>query len=268
LLIAFAASIALHEIFAGFVRPLTPNTSDTRETVEHVEIARIEHRVKPTPTPRPTPKPKIPHVITPSHVIAFAPVKAIVNTTNGKSAHREHIKRAGAARPKPPHISHAKPIWDYPTGAQGAGAGKVAAAGSLGNGGTGTGAGNSGNGNGATGSEPCGFVDFAATPEDMKRYPDGSTSIVVKMTVHFADHTAESVTLDYPWHYPDEKSNPFSPRNMDNSDMPAYFQPPPPDKLPSEPQLVQYVAQHSSSGGVTTLKDCPWMDVSPSPTTP
>ena len=263
MLIAFAASIALHEIFAGFVRPFASNVPETKETVEHVEIARIERRPPATPTPRPPVH--VRHVINPSHVIAPVQVKAIAQTTNGKSAHRERIKRAGAARPKPPRVSHAKPIWDLPTGAQGAGAGRVAGAGSFGNGGNGTGAGTSGNGSGAAGDEPCGFVDFAATPEDMKRYPDGSTSSVVKMTVHYADHSSESITLDYPWHYPNEKSNPFSPRNMDNPDMPATFQSPPPDKLPSEPQLVQYVVQHSSPQGLTTLKDCPWMDQSPAP---
>lgn len=77
------------------------------------------------------------------------------------------------------------------------------------------------------------------------------------MSVHFADGSAQSVMLDYPWYYPSEAANPWSDQNLKDPNFPTRFQPPPADRVSGEPPLVQYVAQHSTPDGMTLLRDCP-----------
>jgi len=200
-----------------------------------------------------------PRVISHARVVAPTETRTVARTTNGTSAHREVIRRMGAARPKPPKFSNTKPIWDIPVGAQGAGAGKASGAGSIGNGGNGTGAGTAGNGNGAAaGNEPCGFVEFV-DPHGAKF--DAQTRgfwVDVQMSVHFPDGHAESLLLDYPWFYPSAAQNPFQ-----NESVPMLFQWPPAEKRDAEPAIVQYVMQHSAQPGVTLLKDCPTASSTP-----
>ena len=207
-------------------------------------MLRLEKRAPATPKPTPSP-------IVHSRTIA---------TNSGAAAPIEPIHHAGATRPRIARI-HTRPTAMplQPRGAAGAGVGRHADAGSTGAGGAGSGAGASGGGAGA-GVEPCGEVDFAAAPADIVHASDGSTSIVVKMTVHFGDGHAETLTLDYPWHYPDERSNPFAPQYLDKPDAevpPARFQAPPPAQATGEPPLVQYVVHHSTPDGRTLLRDCP-----------
>ena len=76
------------------------------------------------------------------------------------------------------------------------------------------------------------------------------------MSVHFADGSRQSVILDYPWYYASENANPWSAQNVKDLDFPTRFQAPPAAKLAGEPQLVQYVAQHSTADGMTLLRDC------------
>ena len=239
-------------MLAGFVRPLTPNVTETRETVEHFTIARIEHH--PSPTPKPTPAPQ--HVVSRAAVVPIpSHAKVVVPAPVGKSAPKEIIKRVAAARPKPPHIVHAKPIWDVavPTGGQGAGAGNASGAGSVGNGGTGTGAGDSGNGTGGGGA-PCGAVDFSARGE---AHYNGASGFYerdnIVATVHFEDGSSQTVPLDWTWRFKSEEFDPFK-----NPDAPTFFQFPPANQRANEPPLVQYIISHSSSRGNTTLRgDCP-----------
>lgn len=248
---AFAVSIALHEIIAGLIHPSTPNVPPTREVVEHFTIARIEHRPpKPTPTPAPQ------HVVSRAHVVPVpSHAHIIVPAPAGKSAHKEAIKRLGAARPKPPRITHAKPIWDIavPTGGQGAGAGIKSGAGSVGSGGTGTGAGDQGSGAGGGGA-PCGAVDFIAHGlahfnADSGFYERENVTAIV----HFDDGSSQTVPLDWTWRFKTEDVDPFN-----NSDVPMFFQPPPKAQRANEPTLVQYIIAHSTVYGATTLRgDCP-----------
>ncbi|MBV8374536.1 MAG: hypothetical protein JO302_03420, partial [Candidatus Eremiobacteraeota bacterium] len=155
MLVAFAVAIALHEIVAGLIPATGPRAPAAREIVSRVTVAQIVVRPAPTPAP-PTPPPIMAHT---RHIAALEVVA--VAARSGAAAHKEVLHRTGAARPRPPHAQHAKPIWDIPTGAQGAGAGKASGAGSLGNGVNGTGTGTSGNGSGGTaGTQPCGFVTF------------------------------------------------------------------------------------------------------------
>ncbi|MEO9170712.1 MAG: hypothetical protein ABI282_07065, partial [Candidatus Baltobacteraceae bacterium] len=181
--------------------------------------------------------------------------KVVVPAPAGKSAPKETIKRIGAAHPKPPHISLAKPIRDVPvtTGGQGAGAGNASGAGSVGSGGNGTGTGDSGNGAGGGGA-PCGAVDFSSRGEAHYNAASGfyeRESIVA--TVHFEDGSAQTVPLDWTWRFKSEEFDPFK-----NPDAPTFFQFPPANQRANEPPLVQYIMKHSSAHGNTTLRgDCP-----------
>jgi hypothetical protein len=251
MLVAFAIAVAVHEIIAGLIPATGSQAPAGREIVTRATVARIVVRPTPTPTAAP-PTPSPPPVIVHTHHIAAVQIVAVV-AQSGVSAHKELVVHAGAARPRPPRVQHAKPIWDIPTGAQGAGAGKLAGAGSLGNGGTGTGAGDSGNGNGGgAGTQPCGFVTFM-DPHGARYDPQTRGFWVdVEMSVHFPDGHDASLMLDYPWYYPNASSNPFQ-----NENVPMLFQWPPGDRAAGEPSLVQYVMQHSAQPGITLLKDCP-----------
>lgn len=260
--VAFAVAVAIHEIIAGLI-PKSTSPPAEREIVTHADIARITVHRLPTPTPPPPPKP--PQVVSHSRIIAPVEPRVVARTTTGKSARREVIHRAGAARPAPPKFSNTKPIWDVvPVGAQGAGAGKTNGAGSIGTGGTGTGAGNAGTGNGAAaGTEPCGFVEFS-DPHGSRYDPNTHGFWVdISLSVHYPDGHTDSVLLDYPFYYPNEAANPWSTQNIKDPTFPTRFQPPPPDKRDSEPPIVQYVMQHSDKGGFTLLKDCPQASSNP-----
>ncbi len=144
-----------------------------------------------------------------------------------------------------------------PIGAQGAGAGARVAAGSLGSGGaSGSGAGSGNGGGAAAGSAPCGFVDFS-DPNGSRFDPKtGGFWVDIRMSVHFPDGQSDSVTLDYPWYYPNESANPWSDRNLSDPNFPTTFQWPPPGKRAGEPPLVQYVIAHTFADGRTLLKPC------------
>lgn len=125
--------------------------------------------------------------------------------------------------------------------------------------GSGNGAGN-GNGSGADaadGDQPCGFVTFS-DPHGSRFDPQTHGFWVdIKMSVHFADGSLQSLALDYPWYYPSESANPWSEQNLRDPTFPTRFQSPPSEKLGSEPPLVQYVIAHSTPDGMTILRDCP-----------
>lgn len=251
----------MHEIVAGLIPSLAPSPNDTREHVERVTIARLER--KPTPTPSPTPPP--PHAIALSNLnVTPARQPVTVPAPAGRAAHRETIKHMGAPRPKPPRFTHAKPIWDMvpTTGGQGAGAGKGTDAGSLGEGTNGTGTGTSGSGAGGGGA-PCGAVDFSAQGSATFNAQSGFYERNnVRATVHYADGTAETITLDWTWRFRSEDLDPFSP----SSNVPMFFQFPPAGQRASEPAVVQYIMKNSKSYGATLLNDkCPNIPPPPSP---
>lgn len=199
-----------------------------------------------TPTPKPTAVPSPRTVARVPMTEAIAP-RAVRNLPAASS--RPNAVRSGAARPKPPEFSHAKPIWDVPVGAQGSAAGNAA--------GSGNGAGGAGGSDAANGAQPCGYVEFADPNGSQYDPKTGGYSVDVAMTVHFPNRRTESLLLDYPWFYPDAASNPWSKQNFDDPNFPTRFQSPPPEKRASEPQLVQYVIAHSTADGLTLLKSCP-----------
>ena len=143
-----------------------------------------------------------------------------------------------------------------PVGAQGAGNGRKAGAGSLVTDNSGNGAGGAGNGD-ATGTQPCGYVEFADPHGSRYDAATGGYWVDVQMTVHFPDRHTESLLLDYAWYYSNAATNPWSPQNVDDPNFPTKFQAPPPAKRAGEGALVQYVIAHSTADGRTLLKDCP-----------
>lgn len=245
-------AIAAHEILAGLIPAHVSRHPAPREIVSNVTIGHIA--VRPTPTPSPRPRPRI---VSHTRTIAPPEKRAVPRTTSARAAPKQTVHRPAAAPPKPPTFTHAKPRRAIPAGGQGAGAGDRSGAGSLGAGNaTGNGAGGNGNG-AAAGNEPCGFVEFS-DPHGSRFDPNTRGFWVdIRMTVHFPDGAADSLVLDYPWYYPNEASNPWSDRNLQDPNFPTTFQAPPPDKRASEPAIVQYVISHTRAGGYTLLKDCP-----------
>jgi hypothetical protein len=165
-----------------------------------------------------------------------------------------HTLAAYHARVAPARPQNVKPIWG--TIAAGAASASLAAGGTTTGSGTGSGASGSGTGD-QTGDEPCGFVTFS---DPHGSHYDPRTRgfwVDIRMSVHFADGSDQSMILDYPWYYTSEDANPWSDRNVRDPDFPTRFQTPPPEKTADEPALVKYVVAHSTPDGMTLLRDCP-----------
>lgn len=249
---ALAAAIAVHEIIAGIFPWHSRSVPEVpAETITIAKLTRIEHR--PTPTPPPTPKPIVKtHVIAETHV---AP--QIVDP--GKVSQPEHVRRIAAARPIAHTRYHKAPATIHvPTGGQGAGTSKTAKVLTGGVGTGGTGSGESGNGAGTGGApeghEPCGYVEFEPNSQPIIDSATGHVWEHISAIVHFPDGSSQTVALDYPFYFPDRASDPYFP---ENKDVRALFQAPPQNLRETEPPLVQYIMQHSTSEGLTRLHDCP-----------
>lgn len=259
LVLGFALALAVHEIVAGVfpwgTRPVVPPQREEVMTV--ARIVRITHRPtpKPRPTPRPTPQPT-PRVIV--HPKFIAPEHVLTKIVNpGASSQNQHIRRIASAHPMVHTRYHAKPATVHvPAGGQGIGTSTTAKAltGGIGTGGNGTGENGTGNGTGGApaADEPCGYVDFEilALPTNDSR--TGRVWEHVGIVVHFPDGSTDSVPLDYPFYYPSKAEDPFQ---RDTTE--AAFQFPPESARAQEPPLVQYVMAHTTTNGLTTLKECP-----------
>lgn len=245
--LALVAALAVHAIFASILPGLpslrAPRTSPpTRVHILHVA------RVAPTPTPKPSPAPIAP---VPSH--ALHPVDRHVS---GAEAAPKRVHAAGGASVTPPPI--ATPVAPAPlasSAGQSAGAGNRTGVGSLGTGGTGSGAAAAGSGSGASAAvTPCGFVNIIALQrERVGEY----VRVRVEISVRLSDGSAQIALLDYPFLYPNDIGDPFSPEHRNDPTYPVTFQTPPPELRANEPPLVQYVIAHSTPAGFTVLKPCP-----------
>jgi len=248
LAIAFAASIAVHEVAAGVI-PRSPATAPQREIVTRAQLLRVVSRPAFKPTPRPQPTIALSPVSTPPANRA----RKLANAVEGRAGRR--YDPAARLAPAPTQRYGAKPVWDV--GAAN-GSGQLAAAQAGSASGSSTGSGVSGTGSGAaTGAEPCGFVEFSDPHGSSFDARTRGFYVDIRMRVHFADGTSQSVVLDYPWYYSSEAVNPWSDQNLRDPSFPTRFQPPPSSKLGSEPELVRYVIDHSTADGVTLLHDCP-----------
>lgn len=227
---------------AGLIPTAEPVVPAAREIVTHaaivhVAVARIAPQPKPTPVPMRAIRPQI-------HVRARP----------GRGGRRSAAVHLADAPRVPLRLAASRPIWDVgspnPQTGTATGAGTQTGAGS--------GSGNAGNGSGtASGNEPCGFVEFS-DPHGSRFDPNSHGFYVdIKMSVHYADGSTQAVLLDYPWYYASEAANPWSAENLRDPNFPTRFQAPPSALAGSEPPIVQYVAQHSTSDGLTLLRDCP-----------
>ncbi|MGA8575284.1 MAG: hypothetical protein WB609_06265 [Candidatus Cybelea sp.] len=207
-----------------------------------------------TPAPVPTAMPP-----TPRPAVSILPHKTAL-AAEGLHGSPPLARRPAVAKFAAARSNASRPIWD----AASAGKAVTATAGSGANAGPGAGAGAQGSGIGAaSGTPPCGYVTFS---DPHGSHYDSRTHgfwVDIRMAVHFADGSAQSMLLDYPWYYPSEAANPWSDRNLSDPTFPTRFQPPPAQKASEEPQLVKYVMQHSTSDGATLLDDCPGVPATP-----
>jgi hypothetical protein len=241
-------SIALHEVAAGLV-PSNFTPASRKEIVTRAQVVRISMR----PTATPAPPPPSPPVVRRLHAVA----RTSTRRTRSIPAVSE-----SAARPELAGIARSKPVWDL--AASGATTGNGVVQSGNGAGRSGNGAGTEGNGTGlASVSEPCGFVTFSDPHGSQFDAQTRGFWVDIRMSVHFADGSSQSLILDYPWYYPSEAANPWSNQNLKDPNFPTRFQPPPAGKLADEPPLVHYVLSHSTPEGLTLLRDCP----SPAPLT-
>jgi hypothetical protein len=243
LTVAVALSIALHEIAAGFVPPGVARAPERTEIVTRARILRVARRA--TPPPRRMPAP----------VVAPAP-PIVARTVPIASRHPRVLAAIAEGRAGGPHahlaFANAKPIWDL------SGPRTVAAAASGPSQGGGNGAGTDGNGTAAiSGEEPCGFVTFSDPHGSQFDPQTKGFRVDIRMSVHLADGSSESMILDYPWYYASEAANPWSDQNLKDPNFPTRFQTPPAAKLADEPKLVKFVVAHSTPDGMTLLRDCP-----------
>jgi hypothetical protein len=159
-----------------------------------------------------------------------------------------------------------KPVWDVAPSGSAAGASGGDDGGTNGIASAGASVGAAGSGTGRTsGDPPCGLVTFS-DPHG-SRYDSGTRGfwVDVRMSVHLADGTSQTLILDYPWYYPSEAANPWSDQNLKDPNFPTRFQPPPSAKLAGEPTLVRYVIAHSTPEGLTLLDECPQPSAAPAP---
>jgi hypothetical protein len=218
--------------------------------VSRTQVASIAVRSTPVPTPLapvPTPRP-----IT----TTFPAKKSALEGRAGASAafHSAIPVRHAALR-----SAASRPVWDVAAGGT---AVRAPTAGGGTSGGAGSGTQGAGNG-AASGTPPCGYVTFS---DPHGSHFDSRTHgfyVDIRMSVHFADGSAQSMLLDYPWYYPSEAANPWSDRNVRDPNFPTRFQSPPTEKLAGEPELVRYVMEHSTSDGSTLLGDCPAAPATP-----
>jgi hypothetical protein len=218
-----------------------------RESVSDVRTLTIRRFATPTPRPIPTP---VEHLVF-THTLRAVPVRE--GASGAPSARRRiamHPVKLAVHRAAFAAHFETKPVWDAGSTGTGSQGGTAS--------GNGSGAGAQGAGtDAAKTNEPCGFVTFSDPHGSQYDSRTRGFYVDIRMSVHFADGSAQSLILDYPWYYASEAENPWSDRNLKDPAFPTRFQPPPPAKIPGEPQLVRYVMAHSTSEGMTLLADCP-----------
>jgi hypothetical protein len=236
LTVAFAVSLALHEIVAGIVPTGSVVAPPSHEVVTRVRIVHVALRAAVTPQPRIVRIPYRP----PPHLAIH---RVVAHARSGSQPPRV---KAAAHRTR-----QSRPVWEVGNGIAVGQNGAGSAVGS------GAGAQDGSGNDAAGGDEPCGFVTFS-DPHGSQFDPHTHGFWVdIRLSVHYADGSSQSMILDYPWYYPSEADNPWSDANLKDPNFPTRLQTPPPDKLGDEPPLVRYVIAHSTPDGMTLLKACP-----------
>ena len=270
LLLAFVLAVAIHEIVigaGGFLRFTEPSRRPVPQSTTIVLIAPLIRVPVATPTPTPPPR------VTPAPKVAVAAPRATVRAS----------KHSGGSKggPKlevhiPKTIFHSTPVPVVRATASGskvvadAGTGASPTPGPGQDSGVGTGAGNgagseqgAGGGPGGAGggpanaAVPCGEPIFYGLRA--KYNPkDGSFDEDVRVELHMANGQTLSGEFHYPWHYPSERDNPFSPNWRGGPDDPIPAKLPPPGfDTSKEPLAVQLTLLNTLPNGTTRFAPCP-----------
>jgi hypothetical protein len=163
------------------------------------------------------------------------------------------------------HHKESRPIWwsamhgsqtvaNTGTGTQPA-PGTAAGSGTGAETGGGGGAGSDGSG-AANKTAPCGSPVFFGTHAEYNP-KDGSFNENVRVELTLANGETLRGDFHYPWHYPSEAENPFSPKTQ-VQDEPVPAQTPPPGyDISKEPQAVQLTLKYTTPNGTTLFEPCP-----------
>lgn len=278
LLLAFGISIAIHEIVigaGGFLRMIQPEVHPVPAAtivleVQHpMRVAIATPEPKPSPTMTPTPPPRATPAV--RRMIAAPRATAIAKIHSGGSHGGPKLI---VHLPKTVHHKESLPIWyaamhgskvaantgtgasptPGPAAGNGVGTGRGNGAGSQ----TGAGGGTGGNGSGAaTGEAPCGEPLFYGLRA--KYNPrDGSFNEDVRVQLQLGNGEKLEGDFHYPWHYPSEEQNPFSPRTAIPQGDPIPAQLPPPGfDVAKEPLAVQLTLKYTTRNGTTRFSPCP-----------
>jgi hypothetical protein len=251
LILAVAISIALHEVVAGLIPPGLTHGPASDEVVTHAAIVRVAIRKVPTPAPS-----RQPTRLAKQRKMVIANARASRSRVPNRTVRRV-ASRTSTAGARPVQSPASKPVWDTVSARTNAGT-RLASAGGTGNASDSAGSAGNGADAGATsGEQPCGFVTFSDPHGSSYDARSRGFWVDIRMSVRFADGTAQSLILDYPWYYSSEAANPWSDQNLRDPNFPTRFQQPPQRKAVDEPPLVQYVMAHSTADGLTLLRDCP-----------
>ena len=124
--------------------------------------------------------------------------------------------------------------------------------------GAGAGGGTGGNGSGGANAEaPCGTPVFYGLHAEFNPR-DGSFAEKVRVQLTLGDGETLEGDFDYPWRYPSEAENPFSPKTVIPQDQPIPAQLPPAGvDVNREPMAVQLTLKHTTPNGLTLFAPCP-----------
>ena len=275
LILAAAASIALHEILLGIVvlSSLFQQPAQAPDKVVAERITLVIHTpTPPTPPPPATPAPT-PRA-TPTPRIAVTTKKLLQARPRAAAQPAEH--QGGAAAPKHEAIVvrqapvlPQKETWQHVSlasrsvqngqalGEADGGSGTGGGAGSGNGGANGTDSGTGGNGTEIgmdTPLSPCGVAYF-----DQVRPPtentDGSVYEQVRMRVRLRDGHEASELLRWYFYYPSASADPLEQR--DEGTMRLQFPPHGYDLEANQSPAIVLAIKHTRPNGTTDLPDCP-----------
>jgi hypothetical protein len=199
----------------------------------------------------------IPHATTlPHRQIAAPKSKAQKERTHGGSVSR-HASPKVDVYAELSHSDRGQAQGETGTGT-GLGSGAGNGGGEAGNA---EGSGTGGNGTGdVNANAPCGFVELQ--PSGPPDFQGDQIAEVIVAIVHFPDGHVEQARFPYRWVYRHgERDDPWSSTNLRLHATTAFqipLQPPPPGAdVTSYSSTIQYILQHTTANGTTTLSPCP-----------
>lgn len=268
LLLAFGCAVAIHEIVIGAggflrmpneARPQLTQTSVVLEITKPVRVAVVTPKPVPSATPAPVRERAAPR----------AKVLVVHEHTGGSkggpklAVHTQHIVHHKETLPTWWSAMHGAKLaanmgtGTNPTPGPAAGSGAGTGTGSGAGSGTAAGGGTGGAGSGTNAEAPCGEPLFYGVHAEYNPR-DGSFSENVRVQLTLGNGQTLQGDFHYPWHYPSEAENPFSPKSTLAADEPVPAQTPPPGfDVSKEPLAVQLTLKHTTPNGLTLFAPCP-----------